>query len=65
MTSSDSDHLSEPLSGIVKWFDPIKGFGFVVTSSDGPDILLHANVLRNFGQSTIVDGAEITLLVQQ
>ena len=36
--------------------------GFVVT--DG-DILLHANVLRNFGQSSIADGAGITVRVQQ
>ncbi|WP_366915539.1 cold shock domain-containing protein, partial [uncultured Lentibacter sp.] len=33
--------------GSVKWFDPVKGFGFVVADTGGPDILLHANVLRN------------------
>ncbi|WP_368183635.1 cold-shock protein [Aestuariibius sp. HNIBRBA575] len=51
--------------GQVKWFDPAKGFGFVVASDGGPDILLHANVLRNFGQSSVADGSEIELLVQQ
>ncbi|MDF3413949.1 cold shock domain-containing protein [Sulfitobacter sp. M57] len=52
------------MSGVVKWFDPIKGFGFVVADSGGPDILLHVNVLRNFGQSSIADGTGIELLVQ-
>ena len=50
--------------GHVKWFDPNKGFGFVVSEQGGPDILLHANVLRNFGQSSIADGAGLELSVQ-
>lgn len=53
------------VAGRVKWFDPAKGFGFVVSDEGGPDILLHANVLRNFGQSSLADGAGIRLVVQQ
>ena len=52
------------IQGRVKWFDPVKGFGFVVAKDGGPDILLHANVLRNFGQGSIADGAGIDLSVQ-
>ena len=47
-----------------EWFDPTKGFGFVVADLGGPDILLHANVLRNFGQGSVVDGSAIEILVQ-
>ncbi|AXQ93155.1 cold shock domain-containing protein [Cereibacter azotoformans] len=50
--------------GRVKWFDPAKGFGFIVTEENGADILLHANVLRNYGQSSVADGAGITVKVQ-
>jgi len=53
-----------PVSGVVKWFDPVKGFGFVVADAGGPDILLHVNVLRNYGQSSVADGARIDLLAQ-
>jgi cold shock protein len=53
------------LTGVVKWFDPVKGFGFVVADSGGPDILLHVNVLRNFGQSSVADGAKIELRAQK
>ncbi len=49
--------------GHVKWFDPGKGFGFVVADEGGPDILLHANVLRSFGQSTVADGSAIEVEV--
>jgi CspA family cold shock protein len=51
--------------GQVKWFDPVKGFGFVVSEEGGPDILLHANVLRNFGQSSVADSAGIEIEVQE
>jgi CspA family cold shock protein len=51
--------------GHVKWFDPAKGFGFVVAEDGGADILLHANVLRNFGQSSVADNAGIEISVQQ
>ncbi|MBM9595770.1 cold-shock protein [Roseitranquillus sediminis] len=50
--------------GHVKWFDPGKGFGFVVAEDGGPDILLHANVLRNFGQSSVAEGSRIEVAVQ-
>lgn len=53
------------LAGRVKWFDPVKGFGFVIADEGGPDILLHANVLRNFGQSSVADGARIKIMVQR
>jgi len=53
------------VTGTVKWFDPVKGFGFVVSDDGGSDILLHVNVLRNFGQSSVADGARITLVAQK
>ena len=51
--------------GSVKWFDPTKGFGFIVADSGGPDILLHVNALRNFGQSSVCDRAGVLVSVQQ
>jgi CspA family cold shock protein len=48
----------------VKWFDPSKGFGFILAEEGGPDILLHANVLRNFGQSSVAEEATIEVVVQ-
>lgn len=60
---SDQEDPQPQVSGHVKWFDPAKGFGFVVADQGGPDILLHANVLRSFGQSTVADGSAITVEV--
>ena len=52
------------IRGQVKWFDAAKGFGFVVCDDDEGDILLHANVLRNFGRSSVAEGAAIVIDVQ-
>ena len=62
---TDADNQETRVSGTVKWFDPAKGFGFVVANEGGPDILLHANVLRNFGQSSVADNAGIEVIVQE
>ena len=62
---TDEEETHPVVTGRVKWFDPVKGFGFIVSEFTGGDILLHANVLRNYGQSSIADGAEITVLVQK
>lgn len=62
---SDTEKDGAHVTGTVKWFDPTKGFGFVVSDTGGPDILLHANVLRNFGQSSVADSAGIEVIVQE
>jgi CspA family cold shock protein len=54
----------EVIEGTVKWFDPGRGFGFVVADTGGADILLHANVLRNFGQSSVADSARVEIVAQ-
>lgn len=50
--------------GHVKWFDTTKGYGFVVAEDGEGDILLHGNVLRVFGFTSVAEGAEIVLRVQ-
>ena len=41
--------------GHVKWFDTTKGYGFVVSSDGEGDILLHGNVLRVFGFTSVAE----------
>ncbi len=63
--SIDENEDGHRLRGHVKWFDPAKGFGFVVSDTGGPDVLLHANVLRNFGQSSVADGSAIEVIATE
>lgn len=64
ITSSDDSDQIRHISGVVKWFDPSRGFGFILADGEGADILLHANVLRNFGQSSVADGSQVEVTVQ-
>ena len=50
--------------GQVKWFDAAKGYGFLVADDDQGDILLHANVLRNFGRGSIAEGSVVSFSLQ-
>jgi CspA family cold shock protein len=51
------------ISGVVKWFDAGKGYGFIVP--DDPhqtglkDVLLHVTSLRNLGRDTALEGSVI------
>ena len=60
----------EPAEGLrtegrVKWFDPVKGFGFVVPDTDigTADALLHISVLRSFGAENAAEGMRIECYV--
>lgn len=64
MGCADNSAVSATVSGQVKWFDTTKGFGFVLSDEGGPDILLHANVLRNFGRGSVAEGARVMLRTQ-
>jgi CspA family cold shock protein len=37
-----------PLDAVVKWFNPLKGFGFVA-AKDGTEAFLHANPVKEAG----------------
>jgi CspA family cold shock protein len=47
------------MSGVIKWFDVSKGFGFMVPDSGGPDVLLHVTCLRRDGFQTAYEGARV------
>jgi CspA family cold shock protein len=47
------------ISGVIKWFDVAKGYGFVVPDNGMPDILLHVTCLRRDGFQTAYEGARV------
>ncbi len=44
--------------GIVKWFDSIKGYGFI-TSQDGADIFVHYTAIPGEGYRTLTQGEKV------
>ena len=47
------------VSGTFKWFDPSKGYGFIIPDEDLPDVLLHVTCLRRAGFQTASEGARV------
>ncbi len=45
--------------GIVKWFDLVRGFGFLVPDDGGPDIFIHVSIVRATTNSEIAEGARM------
>lgn len=56
--SGGGSAATERLSGIVKWFDATRGFGFVET--DAGDVLVHFSQLRDHGRRVLPEAATVT-----
>jgi cold shock protein len=53
------------LSGVIKWFDVSKGYGFIVPDNGLADILLHVTCLRRDGFQVAYEGARVVVEVLQ
>ncbi len=53
------------LTGVIKWFDVSKGYGFIVPDNGLPDVLLHVTCLRRDGFQTAHEGARVVCEVLQ
>lgn len=56
--SDQSSTRIEQAEGEVKWFDPRKGFGFVV-GPEGQDIFVHFSVIEGDGFRVLRDGTKV------
>jgi CspA family cold shock protein len=48
-----------PIKGRVKWFDPKRGYGFMVSDQIEGDVLLHYSVLCEHGRRSVPEGTII------
>ena len=62
--SGDSVDLIE-ITGVIKWFDVAKGFGFIVPDNGMQDVLLHVTCLRRDGYQTVLEGTRVVALIQK
>jgi CspA family cold shock protein len=59
------DSPTTEVHGTVKWFNPVKGFGFVGTGDGGKDIFVHISLLEKEGLRGIAEGQKVFMQVQQ
>ena len=61
---SETDSLPENIDsvhirGVIKWFNIIKGYGFLAPEDGASDVFLHLTVLRSAGYETLAPGATV------
>jgi cold shock protein len=47
-------------TGIVKWFDTAKGFGFIRPDDKSSDVFVHVSALKRAGLEDLQDGQKIS-----
>jgi cold shock protein len=49
----------ETVEGTVKWFNPDKGFGFIVPDQGGKDVFVHIRAIERAGLSTLHENQRV------
>jgi cold shock protein len=52
-------------TGIVKWFNSQKGFGFIQPDDGGKDVFVHISALERAGMSDLREGQKISFELVQ
>ena len=45
--------------GVVKWFNPTKGYGFIQPAGRGKDVFVHISAVEKAGLSTLNEGQTV------
>ncbi len=47
-------------TGVVKWFNPTKGFGFIQPDNGGADVFVHISAVKSAGLDTLNEGQRVS-----
>ena len=50
--------------GTVKWFNNVKGYGFIQPTEGGKDVFVHISAVERAGLRTLVEGQRLSFEVQ-
>ncbi|MCB1532315.1 MAG: cold-shock protein [Alphaproteobacteria bacterium] len=52
-------------TGTVKWFNPTKGYGFIVPEEGDKDVFVHISAVQEAGLSGLAEGQKIQFELQE
>jgi len=52
-------------NGKVKWFNPMKGFGFIEPETGGKDIFVHISAVQNSGLKGLNEGQAVSFDLEE
>ncbi|MEV6680056.1 cold-shock protein [Streptomyces erythrochromogenes] len=52
-------------TGVVKWFNSEKGFGFIQQDDGGPDVFVHFSAIQTQGFKSLEENARVDYTVTQ
>ncbi|AXE25143.1 cold-shock protein [Streptomyces globosus] len=52
-------------TGIVKWFNAEKGFGFITQDAGGPDVFVHFSAIQSSGYRSLEENQKVEYDVVQ
>jgi cold shock protein len=60
----DEESMADLVSGVVKWFNDDKGYGFIEREG-GADVFVHFRAINGNGRKTLKEGQKVTFEVTQ
>ncbi len=61
LTEGTENHFDE-VNGQIKWFDSVKGYGFIAPEDNKGDILVHFSILKDIGRRMLPEGTFVKCL---
>ena len=52
-------------TGTVKWFNPTKGFGFIVPDDGSKDVFVHISAVEKAGMQSLFEGQKLRFYLQE
>lgn len=57
--------MSTKMTGLVKWFNPEKGFGFITPADGSKDVFVHFSAIQSNEFKTLNENQKVELGVEQ
>lgn len=52
------------VTGVVKWFNSAKGYGFIAPDAGGPDIFVHYSAIQVEGYKTLAEKEKVSYIAE-